>query len=46
VEKVYIYYLHAQDSTTPIEETMDAIQVLYKAGRFERVCTPLPCLCP
>lgn len=30
------YYLHAPDKTTPIEETVDAIQELYKAGKFKR----------
>jgi len=35
--KVETYFLHAPDPTTPIAETMDAIQELYEAGRFNRV---------
>lgn len=37
VDKVDIYYLHAPDPTTPIEETLSAIQELYAAEKFERV---------
>lgn len=36
VDKVDIYYLHAPDPTTPIEETLSAIQELYAAEKFER----------
>jgi aflatoxin B1 aldehyde reductase len=35
-EKVDIYYLHAPDNDTPIEETVDAIQELHRQGKFER----------
>jgi aflatoxin B1 aldehyde reductase len=35
-EKVDIYYLHAPDDETPIEETVDAIQELHCQGKFER----------
>ncbi|CZR52810.1 related to aldehyde reductase (GliO) [Phialocephala subalpina] len=36
MDKVDIYYLHSPDPTTPIEETLSAIQELYAAGKFER----------
>jgi len=36
VDSVDIYYLHAPDPTTPIEETLSAIQELYAAGKFKR----------
>lgn len=36
VDKVDIYYLHSPDPTTPIEETLSAIQQLYAASKFER----------
>jgi aryl-alcohol dehydrogenase-like predicted oxidoreductase len=36
--KVDIYYLHAPDPATPIEDTLSAIQQLYKEGKFKRVC--------
>ncbi|EKG17414.1 Aldo/keto reductase [Macrophomina phaseolina MS6] len=35
-DKVDIYYLHAPDHDTPIEETVDTIQELYRQGKFER----------
>ncbi|KAF9693875.1 hypothetical protein EKO04_008547 [Ascochyta lentis] len=35
-EKLDIYYLHAPDKDTPIEETVDAIQELHRQGKFER----------
>jgi aflatoxin B1 aldehyde reductase len=31
-----IYYLHAPDPNTPIEETLGAINELYKQGKFKR----------
>ncbi|KAJ3183173.1 hypothetical protein HDU85_002199 [Gaertneriomyces sp. JEL0708] len=34
VEKVNVYYLHAPDPQTPIEETLKAMNELYKAGKF------------
>ncbi|KAL8678216.1 MAG: hypothetical protein Q9186_005399 [Xanthomendoza sp. 1 TL-2023] len=33
---VDLYYLHGPDVTTPIEETLSAIQELYAAGKFKR----------
>ncbi|KAL9604062.1 MAG: hypothetical protein Q9179_001985 [Wetmoreana sp. 5 TL-2023] len=33
---VDLYYLHGPDITTPIEETLSAIQELYAAGKFKR----------
>ncbi|KAL8818326.1 MAG: hypothetical protein Q9223_003013 [Gallowayella weberi] len=33
---VDLYYLHGPDVTTPIEETLSAIQELYTAGKFKR----------
>lgn len=36
LESVDIYYLHAPDKTTPIEETIDAIDELYKQRKFKR----------
>lgn len=38
VDSVDIYYLHAPDPSTPIEETLSGIQELYAAGKFKRVC--------
>ncbi|KAK0628022.1 Oxidoreductase sirO [Lasiodiplodia hormozganensis] len=35
-DKVDIYYLHGPDATTPIEETVDAIQDLHRQGKFAR----------
>ncbi|EKG15313.1 Aldo/keto reductase [Macrophomina phaseolina MS6] len=35
-DKVDIYYLHAPDYDTPIEETVDTIQELHRQGKFER----------
>ena len=37
IRQVDLYYLHAPDNTTPIEETLSAIQELYAAGKFKRV---------
>jgi aflatoxin B1 aldehyde reductase len=34
--KVDIYYFHGPDSTTPIEDSCKAIDVLHKEGKFER----------
>ncbi|RFU25402.1 hypothetical protein B7463_g10944, partial [Scytalidium lignicola] len=36
VSSVEIYYLHAPDPDTPIEETLSAIQELYTAGKFKK----------
>ncbi|KAJ3038009.1 hypothetical protein HDV00_001053 [Rhizophlyctis rosea] len=36
VEQVDVYYLHGPDPETPIEETLAAINDLYKAGKFKR----------
>lgn len=36
VDKVDTYMLHAPDPTTPIAETLDAIQELYLAGKFDK----------
>ncbi|MCJ1356558.1 MAG: hypothetical protein MMC33_006553 [Icmadophila ericetorum] len=36
VDRVDLYYLHAPDTGTPIEETLSAIQELYAAGKFKR----------
>ena len=35
--KVETYCLHSPDPGTPIEETVDAIQVLYTSGKFKHV---------
>ena len=35
-ESVEIYYLHAPDTTTPILETLQAVDALHKAGKFKR----------
>lgn len=37
LHQVDIYYLHAPDPTTPIEETLSAISQLHKEGKFKRV---------
>ncbi|KAF2844827.1 Aldo/keto reductase, partial [Plenodomus tracheiphilus IPT5] len=34
--KVNVYYIHAPDKQTPIEETIDVIQELHRQGKFER----------
>lgn len=36
-EKVDIFYLHAPDKSVPFEETLKAVDDLYKEGLFERV---------
>ena len=36
VTNVETYFLHSPDPTTPIEETLSAIQELYLAGKFKR----------
>lgn len=36
-DRVRIYYAHAPDPTTPIEEQARAFDLLYKAGKFEKV---------
>ena len=38
LQKVDIFYLHAPDYSTPFEETIKAVDELYREGRFERVC--------
>ncbi|BGP12783.1 hypothetical protein JCM10213v2_000700 [Rhodosporidiobolus nylandii] len=35
-EQLEIYYLHAPDYSTPLEETVAAIDSLYKEGKFKR----------
>ncbi|MCO5598614.1 hypothetical protein L7F22_052711 [Adiantum nelumboides] len=35
-DQVDIYYLHRPDRTTPIEETLEAINELYTQGKFKR----------
>ncbi|KAI8143118.1 Aldo/keto reductase [Fennellomyces sp. T-0311] len=35
-DKIDIFYLHAPDHTTPIEETLAGVQKLYEQGHFER----------
>ncbi|KAI9489969.1 Aldo/keto reductase [Zychaea mexicana] len=35
-EKVDIFYLHAPDHATPIQDTLAAVQELYEQGHFER----------
>ncbi|KAJ9606383.1 hypothetical protein H2200_009344 [Cladophialophora chaetospira] len=37
LDKVEIYYLHTADSATPLEETLSAIQQLYKHGKFDKL---------
>ncbi|KAL9941227.1 hypothetical protein D7B24_004549 [Verticillium nonalfalfae] len=34
VDKIPLYLLHAPDETVPVNEQMDAIQTLYKEGKF------------
>lgn len=36
VSSVELFYLHGPDASTPIEETMDAVNELYKQGKFKR----------
>lgn len=36
VESVEIFYLHCPDPATPLEETLDAIDALYKEGKFKK----------
>lgn len=40
IHLMLLYYLHAPDPTTPIEETLSAIQELYAAGKFKRIYGP------
>ncbi|KAL9117225.1 MAG: hypothetical protein Q9187_006242 [Circinaria calcarea] len=35
VKTIESYFLHAPDTDTPIEETLDAIQEVYKSGKFK-----------
>ncbi|KAL3421890.1 aldehyde reductase [Phlyctema vagabunda] len=35
-DSVETYFLHSPDPTTPIEETLSAIQEIYAAGKFKR----------
>lgn len=37
VMQVEIYYLHSPDATVPLEETLDAVQEVYKDKRFKKV---------
>ncbi|CAG9990855.1 unnamed protein product [Clonostachys byssicola] len=34
-DKVDVYYIHAPDRKTPLEQTLEGINELYKQGRFE-----------
>ncbi|KAG0243239.1 hypothetical protein BGX31_010960 [Mortierella sp. GBA43] len=34
-DKVHVFYLHAPDYATPIEQTLEAVNDLYKQGKFE-----------
>ena len=36
--QVSIYLLHTPDINTPISSTMEGIQALYLAGKFDQVC--------
>ncbi|KAH6682763.1 aldehyde reductase [Halenospora varia] len=36
VDSLDLYYFHAPDPTVPIEESLEAIQELYAAGKFKR----------
>ncbi|KAI8594827.1 NADP-dependent oxidoreductase domain-containing protein, partial [Dissophora ornata] len=36
LQKVDIFYLHAPDYSTPFEETIKAVDDLYREGLFER----------
>ncbi|SCU91209.1 LANO_0D11056g1_1 [Lachancea nothofagi CBS 11611] len=36
VASVNIFYLHSPDTETPLEETVDAIDALYKQGKFKK----------
>jgi aflatoxin B1 aldehyde reductase len=38
-DKVDIFYLHAPDYSTPFEGTIQAVDELYREGRFDRVHT-------
>jgi aflatoxin B1 aldehyde reductase len=35
--QVDLYYLHGPDPTTPIQETLEAVQELCASGKFKRV---------
>lgn len=37
VMQVETYYLHSPDATVPLEETLDAVQEVYKDKRFKKV---------
>ena len=37
VDKVHILYLHAPDRATPFEDTLSAVDEIYKQGAFEKV---------
>ncbi|KAI7820803.1 Aldo/keto reductase [Gamsiella multidivaricata] len=34
-DKVHVFYLHAPDYATPIEQTLEAVNELYEQGKFE-----------
>ncbi|KAH8589432.1 NADP-dependent oxidoreductase domain-containing protein [Bisporella sp. PMI_857] len=36
LSKIPVYFLHAPDESVPVAETLDAIQMLYREGRFEK----------
>jgi aflatoxin B1 aldehyde reductase len=42
VEKVRTLYCHRPDSQTPLEETAEVFNELYRQGKFEQVCFLLP----
>lgn len=35
--KIPLYLLHGPDETVPVAEILDAIQILFEEGRFEKV---------
>lgn len=35
--QVETYFLHSPDPNTPVEETVEAVQQLYKEGKFKHV---------
>ena len=41
--KVETYYLHSPDANTPLEETVDAMQLVYASGKYQHV-GPLVCM--
>ncbi|KAF9159231.1 hypothetical protein DFQ26_006775 [Actinomortierella ambigua] len=37
VDSVEVFYLHARDHSVPLEETLEAVDQLYKAGKFKHL---------